>query len=383
MRYIRLCANALCTQTSGLGKPNKCVAERPQRISTFLWLQPGIRTSNTVYEREFCNKGEKGEKRTGRNIVMLALNVWLAASVTLWVGAYREKFTYDKLTFLYDVVKEDEYWMQYLDVEVKIDPAVVSIAAKNVMQDLNLVQSAQVAHRPAPAPPNPEPVDTSRLSTSSDEKPKDGGESVVSAKALRLIVDVVTKHNKESDAIEFGMVVMTSAIKCKILPYILIQLKVIEELMDREDPETVYRPKTIWKNLVQYIDKIALLKDSLHVAAEMYHKWSIVVSQTFGATLDSITGTIGDVKPFKELLQSTLNELCVVNTVEEIEALLNFNPDVEKWDTPEGPRAIFHKCQNKLQEVFDGLPFTTMDLTLWSDYLNKPELLKTFEINFT
>jgi hypothetical protein len=228
--------------------------------------------------------------------------------------------------------------------------------------------------------PNTERVDTSSLPTSSDEGPKnDGGSGVVSAKALRLIVDVVTKHNKESDAINFGMAVMTSGIKCKVLPYILIQLKVIEHTAGQEDAESVLRPKIIWKNLVQYIDKMAKLKDSLHTAAELYHKWSIMTGQTFLATPEPITGTTGDVKPFKELLQSTLDESCLVNTVDEIEATFNFDPEIENWTSPDGPKAIFNKCQKQLQELFYGLPFTTMDLTLWSDYLNNPEILEVHE----
>lgn len=317
---------------------------------------------------------------------MFAVNVWLAASAALWAGACGEEIMENALTFLYEVVQEDEYWMKYLDVKVKVDPTVVPFAARGVLQDLNLIPHDPIAHRQAPEP-QPTPVDTSRPSTSSaaSTSPAEGADgasagdappAVVSARALRFIVNVVTNHNKESDAIEFGMTVMTSAIKCNVLPYLLLQLKVVEKMTGKDDLENFYRPKVIWKNLVLYMDKIARLKDSLDTAADLYHKWGIVVKQTLEPSLDSPTGAIGDVNPFKELLQATLNELCLESTIDEIEARMNFNPAVESWNTPLGARAIFQKCQDALEKLFKDLPFTTMDLTLWSDYLNNPEILE-------
>lgn len=309
---------------------------------------------------------------------MLALNVWLTACAALWAGARGEEMVYDALTFLYDVVKDDEYWMRYLDVKVNVDPTVVSAAARSVLQDMHLVPPASVAHRPATAPPNPEPVDTSRPSASGgDEGPESSSSSTVSAKALRLIVNAVTKHNREGDAIEFGMSVLASAVTCNVLPYVMVQLKAIEQMTGKEDPNNYHRPQAVWKNLVLYMDKMARLKDSLRTVADMYHRWGVVVGQTFEPTLDSVTGAVGDVGPFKELVKNSMDELCDAGAVDQTIARMNFDPAVENWKTAEGVHAIFQKCENDLRELFDHLPFITMDMTLWSDYLNNPQLIET------
>jgi len=261
--------------------------------------------------------------------------------------------------------------MKHLDVGIKIQPKTLSAAAKEVLLKLKVIKAMSKSkvdptqeQEPEYEPkPKPEPEHEQSKVIAEEEH------DVVVAKALHIVVDVASNYNKQSITLDFALDAIASAIKCNTLMYILLQLKAIKDANKLQNEIIKTQPHDVWDTLIQVLDKVAVLKDSIKDEFDLYRQWKIVASQVNNKDLPpSFTF-------FEKLVEKMLGESCELNKIEHIEEHIQLD-HVETWDTFNKTMNTFARLQTLLKQMFNDMPISTMDMKVWKHFLNKNEFLE-------
>lgn len=287
---------------------------------------------------------------------------------------------------LESVMENDDYWTELLYVPIKVDVTKVSTAAREVLQRLKAI-TPELAEKPIAEPEKKPAAESSAQpvegSTAQPEKseanPTEKSEEtkvdhvfqVVSANALHVVADVVSLHTGESDALEFGIAVMASAVRCSVLQYVAVQVHAIERSLDSQ-PAAVNatRLTAVWDTLVLFLNTLTRLKESVAIESELHQRWVMVVEQMIARTLkaDNLTS-------FQKLMDANHKSTCSnVVSPEQVPEQFGFNKETENWSTVDGINAIFNKSQKALDNIFKHFSVNTDNLSLWRVYLNQMEL---------
>lgn len=300
---------------------------------------------------------------------LIVFTAAVTTSLFSWDGASGHRIMYDSREFLMNVMENDEFWFPYLAVKIKINTAVVSTAALNVLKDLN-TYAPQPGDEPLDRPHRSKPNGRKRKRNKRAARAMQrsiGLQPVVTAVALHVIADVVTGHHEESDATEFGLSALASAVKCNVMQHLVLQLQSVRLTPAADTYEKSVRLVAIWKNLVAYLDKLGRLKEPLNAEATLYQEWEKAAKEVAKGE------TTIHLEHVQRMVQDNLKSSCDTSTIEQILAELGFDMYTENWDSPDGVKAIFDKSRRMLDNMFRELPISTMGSELWDDFLPKPE----------
>uniref|UniRef100_A0A2S2P4K7 Uncharacterized protein n=1 Tax=Schizaphis graminum TaxID=13262 RepID=A0A2S2P4K7_SCHGA len=277
---------------------------------------------------------------------------------------------------LLSVTANDDLWAKYLNVGIKLKPKNLSAVSRNVLMGLKVLknwpEAADKQQHEQVAEGHEKSHDVA-VEAPSTEDPEKSHDEVVVARALYIVTDVSSHYDKQGVAVEFAMDAMVSAIKCNTLKYVLMQLHAIEKTNELQNEAITSQPSEVWNTMVQVLDKISVLKESIEMEVNMYHQWEVISNQDMTKKLPS------EFKSFKSLVESTLNESCELNTFDEILKNMEFNSETENLNTATGAKQIFDKCQKLLTKMFNDLPISSMKPEVWESFLNKPKLIKSSE----
>lgn len=310
--------------------------------------------------------------------------VVMALGTTMWAaGTSGSQFMDDAPSFVFEVMKNDDLWKEKLSVYVKVDTAMVPVAAKNVLKELGAGttdQPAATADNSQPAAvdePQPAAAAADDSQPATETRPEAGRTSVVTVNALLVVAKVVLSYHQESEALEMAMSVIASSVKCNALQYVSVQLRAVDIMMSAADFDReviAQRISDVWNTLLSYLDKLSQLKEPLGVESEMYREWETVAVNWSAPKAVAIAATELFQK-IRKLMDDSLSATCQHSAYEQYEARLGLNPETENWDSPEGVAAIFNKCQDALDTMFGTIPISTIDLKLWNEFLDKSEKL--------
>jgi len=301
-----------------------------------------------------------------------ALNVVTLYVVTSMVPrtAPIQSFSDASRKFVLDVSANDHIWAKHLDVGIKFDPKKLSAAARKVLIDLNVLTTAH----PATVEPAPEPGAEQKPDVEQAAEEKAGGSrrDLLVARALQIVIEVASRYNRHGMANDFALDAIASAIKCKTLMYMLVQLYAIKKTHELQNDAITSQPSEIWNTLVHVLDKVAVLKESIEEEFELYQRWEVVATQVKTKDLPS------DFDVFQRLVEKTLDETCEVSTFEQIKKHIQFD-NTENWESAVDTMKIFMKCQDMLKEMFKKIPISTMNMEVWEHFLNKPQFIEPKE----
>ncbi|VVC39266.1 Hypothetical protein CINCED_3A025836 [Cinara cedri] len=310
---------------------------------------------------------------------MPVLNVMLAFSAILWPVTSGGLIMYDTKSFLFEVMENDAIWAEILNVEINIETSILSIAARSVLREMGITTPDNHEQVSQPEMNSNEVVNVQSMMISKGAnveadytKPKT--KKIVTANALHVLVHIVAMHYQESNALEFGLSVIVSAIKCQFLQIISIMLRVINETQIKEYNVPDYL--VVWNNLELYLDKIARLKDSMAFEGAMYQEWQTVVANTDFIGIES-QPILGDVKPIMNLVEQSLLSSCESKSLtnQRLEHV-NINPETDSWRNVKGLHSIFENADNALEKLSRRIPVSTMEKNLWDLYVNIVKIVK-------
>lgn len=264
-----------------------------------------------------------------------------------WAGA--GLMMSDPRAFVESMVENDLLWADQLDVNVKVDTALVTPAAMAVLRKLNVVDGAGRPLQPAAgkkAPP-----------------------TVATVNALTVVVEVACVRAHQGDAVEFALAVAASAFKCRTLPLVLAQTLAIDATVQYRVAANFQRPRAVWDTLGRYLDKLSGYRESLRTVAEMHRLWATVVKQTLPPLPGNEHGTMGDAARFRGLVEDALRVTCDPSAAAAVYERLDVGGP-ETWDTADATKAAYEGAQHELDDTMDRLPVSTMDRKLWKEYLH-------------
>ncbi|KAL5234240.1 hypothetical protein ACI65C_001650 [Semiaphis heraclei] len=325
------------------------------------------------------------------NAISLALGV-----VVLWTAPVHS-FSNARRKLVLDVMANDKNWMKHLNVGIKFKPKTLSAAAREVLTKLKVIKAMSKSkvdpasvreperepepeleheqvpeHKPEPeleheqVPEHkPEPTHEQSRVIVVDEQ------DVVVAKALHIVVDVASVYNKHSMALDFALDAIATAIKCNTLMYILVQLKTIKDVYRMQNEIIKTQPQNVWDTLIQVLDKVAVLKDSIKDEFDLYRQWAVVTTQVTNTHLPT------SFSDFEKLVEKMLGESCELNQIERIEEHIKHDHG-ESWNKVESINT-FTLLQRLLKQMFEDMPISTMDVKVWEHFLNKREFLEPTE----
>lgn len=253
-----------------------------------------------------------------------------------WASA--ELIMYNAQDFVAEVMQNDLLWAPYLNVNVNLDLNAVSYTGQRIIHDLSVVEQPAAATA--------------------------AGQHVTRVHALTVVARVVTSHFHESDALELALVVIASAVKCNTLQYLAMQVREVRGTEEEPAPTDVERLLIVWDTMVQYLDKLARLKEPLTDEAPMYREWEAVVRS-------SGTGTskYAELAPFAEIVGKKLESTCADPVKVEFFETLKHDSEIENEGSSDSAQTVFARSQNELKKMFEVLPVSTMDGSLWDVYL--------------
>lgn len=244
---------------------------------------------------------------------MLASNVIIAAAVILWAGtAAAGPILGDDRSFVFRMMQDDDdsSWKRHLRVKIKTNTnALQSKTVRGILREL----SAGLLD------PGSDVGDVTKT---------------VTVSAVAVVANVVTRHFAESEALDFALSALASAIRCRTLSYVAIQLRAIIAT-----PESDRDPLLagVRQTLNVYVHKLARLKEPLNVEFEMFNGWDVAMRHA-----------ADDTTPVHRHVKDVLMSECetddpVTNTT--------------SFDSPSDPKTIFDMMQDKLAEMFNDIPF--------------------------
>lgn len=273
----------------------------------------------------------------------------MAVTAAQWMCAAGYMIIVDNRKFMRELMEQDQRWMPYLNVAVKVDTTMLAEAARNLLIGVN----------------------SGQLTPAADQ--------TVTVNALDVIADVVSVHYEEGNAFDFGMSVIASAVRCTVLKDISLQLRAVSEypaLQEGDDDERSTWIDNTWTNLTNYMDRLARLKEQLASETQMYNMWMTALLDTTphnapGETpAQSATVRIGDLTPMRTFVHQILESECVPSTADANGATERFGQGTEDWTTSAGIKEIMARSQERLDRIFDELTFSTMEIDQWFDVLN-------------
>ncbi|VVC39267.1 Hypothetical protein CINCED_3A002049 [Cinara cedri] len=359
---------------------------------------------------------------------MFVLKVVLVLSAVLWNVASGGLIMYDTKSFLFEVMENDAIWAELLNIGIKIETCIVSTSARTVLHEMGMITvniqklcmakeaidygssnhqtvlekfksrrhrkklimskntegdryedllakneiaddegAMNVSSMMASYKVENLQNDIAGASLSTDteyEKPVD--KTVVTISALQVLVHIISTHYEESDALEFGLSVIASAIKCHVLQIISIMLRAIDEETINDYKSEWY--SDVWVSLELFIDKIAWLKETLAIESTLYREWENLMLHTNTNVLEP---AMDELEFIRDLVDESLYSACEHSSHDQIAKILKFNSEIDRWTFPKGIRSIFNKSNKKLRNIFQAIPISTMEPKVWTSYLNK------------
>lgn len=299
--------------------------------------------------------------------VELNLATLVVTVLVLWTAPV-QSFSAINRKLLLDVTANDKVWAKHLDVGIKLNKKTLSAAAHKVLVGLGVIDAMSTGAVDSAQEPNQEQKSEQEQATgvTGEKGQEPESKNMVVAKALYIVVDVASHYRNHGVALDFALDTIASAIKCKTLMYILVQLHAIKETNDLQNDAISVQPQEVWTTLINVLDKMAVLKKSFESEFQLYQRWEVVATQDKSSQLPP------DFEIFQNLVETSLTESCEMNNIDKIKEHLNLhNP--EKWESVDRTMAIFSDCQKSLKEMFDDIPISTMDIKVWEIFLDKPK----------
>ncbi|VVC39269.1 Hypothetical protein CINCED_3A008259 [Cinara cedri] len=338
---------------------------------------------------------------------MSVLIFLLPLSASLWVIASGGLIMYNTRSFLFEVMENDIYWADLLNIEIKVEMSIVSSTARLVLEEMQMIPVTNNGHTSQHIKGVNDGVADSqnKKNCSGDSNTKsemvseikshvrpwinfyEGENSqkvckddctqtghvkckfshIVIPNALLVLTHIISMHHKESNALEFGLAVIASAIRCQILQLFAIMLWA---MIGTSESYNKSRYIIFCNHLKNYLDKMARLKETMTVESDVYWKWVTVMAHSDLNVEPPITG---DLKPIQNLVIQSLRSSCdcenfVNNKITEI---LNSETDP---DHPLNKQLVFDYAQESLEKLFQRIPIGTMEMNLWDQYLNKGQV---------
>lgn len=191
--------------------------------------------------------------------------------------------------------------------------------------------------------------------------------------ALHVVADVVSYHLHESDALEFGLAAIVSAVKCNVLEHVAMQAHCVDRALSAGPaPVNDARVTTVWNELAVYLDRLARLREPVADESELYRLWTAVTIKARDATL-----VAADLAPFRATVDGSRQAVCGdAPPPELVPDKRKYDPAAEHWNNADGLAAIFDRSQRELDDTFRRLPVTTWNRELWNEYLSRTGLLR-------
>lgn len=280
------------------------------------------------------------------NSEMLALHIFLATGAALWAKACGGPIMHDAASFVREVMENDDQWIPVLDVKIKID---TTLLPHHTVRMLNGLLNGE---------------------NQSSEPP---GGSVIVVSALDVVAQVATKYHKMSGPVELALAAIASGVKCSTLQYLTVQMVTVRKMFAAAQTKDSLRLKEVWTTVVQYMNKLGRMKESLKIESDMHRSWKKVVRDAFQSDLDAAK-IDGDLESMSKLMDASFSSTCELHDYKQYESILNLDTTVdESLELPDGPKEVFDKCELLLNEMFKSLPIETMNIILWNDILAMPK----------
>lgn len=311
---------------------------------------------------------------------MSALNMMLAFSVTLWAVASGFLNTYNTRLLLFAITEDDVIWGDILNVGIKIEASTVPESAQELLREMNKSFPDSGQKRPETASGGGggggEVVQSKNAKSSkrNEAKPR----TAVTYNALHILVHIVSKHHKESDALEFGQAIVACAIRCQAISIILAMIDVIDDTPHKDINVSWYL--FIQNSLILYLDQIAQFKETLKFDTAIYREWQKVIQ--YIDTINHETGSpmVGDTKPIKNLIKQYLNLSCDDESMKHrVHVLLDISKD--SGNSTDNITVLQTKYDNALNKLFLGISNHIMQRTHWDLYINNANKIKQDAIN--
>lgn len=295
---------------------------------------------------------------------MLRTFVVAAVAVTLWTEASGHMIIADTREFIEEIMQQDVHWAPYLNVNVKVNMTMLTIAARNVLASVAKTKKPQAVPGDTDAEPEPEP------------EPEDG---IAIVNVLHAIAEVVSTHFEEGDALDFGMSLIASAVKCSVLKNIALQLRALSVQL----PDSLHAYPSwmsdVWKNLIQYIIKLSQVKESLEFEALIYRSWMNTLWESTPLQVDTddvrlLPVVVGDMSLTRDLVNESMTSTCELCTADAVAADEQFDPTAVDWTTHDSISRIMSKSQERLERIFHDLTFRSMNIDQWFDIFNITEI---------
>lgn len=312
------------------------------------------------------------KKKPSTRSRMYVFNVLIVFSTSQLAVTLGGLILYDTQSFLFDMMENDEKCAQILNIRIKIETSIVSISAQTVLHEMGMFTDANSRH----GFEHNEVVGDGASSSEITVQIENGetataltaheNSKFVIANALHVLAFVVSKHNEESDALEFGMTVVVSAISCQFLQFLAVMLGAISVTIDLESYETRYF--IIGKYFQMYLDKMARLKQSLSVESDMYWQWVNLVAHSY---VNSQPLTSSDLSSIRNLVDKTIYTLCDCENISYKSFIDKYNSKAELWSNPIAVSLVFEEFHQALQKLFESIPVGTMESGLRDMYFNR------------
>lgn len=262
--------------------------------------------------------------------------------------------------FVLGVTADDLTWAEHLNVGIKIDPKKLKATPRKVLMGLEKLKAlSKIVVKPG----KEQKPDQGKTA---EEKAPEQKEEVWVARALHIVIEVASNYSRHGMALDFAVESIVTAIKCKTLMYILVQLHAIKKTHEQHNDVINSQPFDVLVSLSHFLDKVAVLKESIEEEFELYERWVVVASQVKSKDV------LSDLEVFQTLVQKTLDDKCELSTLESIKKHIQLN-DTNTSESPEDTEKIFMDCHDKLKKMFNQIPISTMNLKVWELFLNKPK----------
>lgn len=296
---------------------------------------------------------------------MLALNVFLFVSAMLLTKTKGGLIKYDGKSFILNVMENDHLWTPVLHVNINVDLDKVPYFAKKMVNQLVDGTKFQPPSDSSETPKSENPSD----SQESPESPK--ARNVAVLNALNTVAEIVSLRFLKSDTVELGLAVIASAVKCTTLEFMSTQMRAIRKLFEKEKTKESLKLRTIWDNLIQYLNKLGRLKDSLEIESDMFHEWRAMMIEAGRTDFASgkMTKIVAGLETISKLINDSFASTCESHEYHMFESKLKLDATLANWDTVEGLMYIFNRCEEQLNETFATIPVETMKVFVWNDFL--------------
>lgn len=341
------------------------IAQFGKRVSPAIPLNHKAKQRNGT--RTLCEPREQSEPTiaTTLSIMKFALSVialYVVASMVPRTMTFRI-FSEATRKFVLGVTANDLTWAEHLNVGIKIDPKTLTATPRKVLMRLKGLKALSTITMKPGAEHKPDQGKTA------EENAPGQKEEVWVARALHIVIEVASRYNKHGMALDFAMKSIVTAIKCKTLMYILVQLHAIKQTHEQHNDVINSQSLNVLVSLNYLLDKVAMLQESFEEEFELYERWVVVASQVKSKDM------LSDLEGFQTLVQKTLDDKCEISTLESIKKHIQLD-DTNTSASPEDTIKTFTDCQDKLKNMFNQIPLSTMNSKVWDFFLHKPTFIK-------